>query len=591
MVHLFKKGIRQQIILPMIIATITAVVIIYSFLIYKNEKNIIDASVVFAKSNIAQYLTLRKYYTNKIVNTVQNHSELKIDILVKNSANTIPLPATMIHDLSDLLKEKNAHIQLNLYSKYPFPSRKNRVLDSFEKESLKFLEENPTDVFFKRETYENQDSVRVVVADVMSSMTCVNCHNSITTSPKTNWKLNDVRGALEIIVPIENIIAINTKNTLQLTLLVFLILLLLIFTIYLFLNKKILKNIESISAFVNNIKNGNLDSQLEIEQENEFQTLSQNINSMRLSLKQTLNMLKEENITRKEAQNELDTLNSHLEEKIQYRTQELQIKNNTLSHILEELRNTQNNLLESKKMAELGELVGSVTHEINTPLGTGITTSSYIESLTKDIKTLYSKEDMTQENFENYLKNIEESISMVLNSLNRVSKMIISFKHIAVDQAIEDKRVFYVKEYMEEILLTLRNKTKKYNHKITLDIHEDIHINSYPGYFYQIITNFINNSYLHGFEGIENGNITIRVTQDEKNIQLLYSDDGIGLDETTKNRLFEEYYTTKKGKGGTGLGLTIVQEIVLQKLKGNIEFESKKNEGLKYTITVPKNNT
>lgn len=588
MKHLFKKGIRQQIILPMIITTICAVLIIYSFLIYKNEKNIVDASFLFAKSNIEQYLTLRKYYTNKIVDTVQNYSQLEIDTSLTNKKNTIPLPATMIHDLSQLLKESKSHIQIKLYSNYPFPHRKNRVLDKFEKESLEFLEKDPKKTFFRREIYENKDSVRLAVSDTMSSLSCVSCHNTLSSSPKTNWKLNEVRGALEIIVPINNVIEINAKNSKQLTFLVLLILFLSIFIIYLFINTKIIKNIEKISDFVKNITRGNLDNKLVIPHDNELKSLNENINLMRISLKETLTMLNEENNTRKKAEKDLIYLNSNLEEKIKQRTKEIQSTNETLITTLEELKNTQNNLIESKKMAELGELVGSVTHEINTPLGTSITTSSYIESLSKDIKKLYSNEEMTEEDFENYLNTINESVSIILNSLNRVSSMINSFKHIAVDQTIEDKRVFYVKKYIEEILLTLRNKTKKFKHTILLDIDENLAIDSYPGYFYQILTNFINNSYLHGFEGIKSGNILIKVTEDENNIKLIYSDDGIGLDSNAKDKLFQEYYTSKKNKGGTGLGLAIVKKIVIEKLKGTIVFESERGKGLTYTITFPK---
>lgn len=587
MIYIFKKGIRRQIILPMIVTMICSVAIIYSFLIYKNEKNIINSSVIFAKGNIEQYLTLREYYTHKVVNPAMQYSNLEIDMFLKNDPRSIPLPATMIHDLSNLLKEKNARIQLNLYSNYPFPNRENRVLDSFEKESLIFLKKNPKGVFYKRENFENQDTVRVVVADVLSHQTCVSCHNSIANTPKNDWKLGDVRGALEIIVPIEDIISINTTNTLQLTLIVFLVLFISISFIYFLINNKILNIIEQITTYVSKIKKGHLDEEIEINQKNELQLLSKNINSMRVSLKDTLNMLKAENKSRKKAQKEVTTINTQLEQTIEDRTKELLTQNTKLLKTLYDLENSQNDLIKSQKMAELGELVGSVTHEINTPLGTSITGSSYLESITKDLKQLYSSDKMTQDDFENYLNKVEENIKMIFISLNRVAAMIKSFKHIAVDQTIEEKRVFKAKEYIQEILLTLRNKTKKHNHKIIININDELEINSYPSYFYQIITNFINNAYLHGFEAIKEGQITIDLVEEKENYIFTFSDNGAGIDSQNIDKLFNEYYTTKRGKGGTGLGLNIVHNIVTEKLHGTIEVKSKKEEGTTFIITFP----
>ncbi|NQY93157.1 MAG: DUF3365 domain-containing protein [Campylobacteraceae bacterium] len=254
MIKLFNKGIRRQIMAPMIITMMCAMIIIYSFLIYKNESNIIDSSVVFAKNNIDQYLTIRQYYTSNVINKVLKYSDLEVNIALDDNPKSIPLPATMIHDLSDLLREKRSKIKLNLYSNYPFPNRKNRVLDKFERDSLLFLEKNPKGTFFKREMYESKDSVRVVIADVLSDNTCVSCHNSLSNTPKNDWNLYDVRGALEIIVPIDEIVANNFKSTIQTVGLLFSILFISIFIIYLTINSKLLNSIEKISNFVNNIK-------------------------------------------------------------------------------------------------------------------------------------------------------------------------------------------------------------------------------------------------------------------------------------------------------------------------------------------------
>jgi len=572
----------------MLVTMVFAMILIYTFLIYKNEKNIINSSVIFAKSNIEQYLTIRKYYSSNVIDKVLTYSDLDVDVLVTRDTKSIPLPATMIHDLSALLKKEKSQIALNIYSNYPFPNRKDRVLDSFEKDSLKFLENNPKGIFYKRQIYNNKDSVRVVVADILSDISCVSCHNALPNTPKNDWKLNDVRGALEIVIPIEEIVHNNLTNTIQTIILLFLVLFISILVIYISINNKLINSIEKISNFVKNIKNGNLNDELNITQHNELKDLSDNINLMKRSLRNTLNLLHDENKIRKNTENELNQVNNNLEEKIQLRTLELENQNNILQNTLQKLETTQVDLNKSQKMADLGELVGGVTHEINTPLGISITTASFLESITHDLNKLYKSEDMTEEYFENYIKKIEENIKIILLSLTRVATMINSFREIAIDQVIEEKRVFVLNDYISEILLSLKNKTKKQKHTIIIDIKKSITINNYPGYFYQIITNFINNSYLHAFEGIESGEIIIRAVELDNSIELTYEDNGIGIKKEIRENIFKEYYTTKRGKGGTGLGLSIVNDLVINKLKGTIELVSHENEGLKYIITIPK---
>ena len=135
------------------------------------------------------------------------------------------------------------------------------------------MKKTPNKLFYRRDTYDNKDSVRVAIADKMSDITCVSCHNSLPNTPKNDWKLNDVRGALEIIIPIENIVknsSINTKDTIYI---IFLIFLVLIIVIYAAINNKIIDPIDDISSFVNGIKNGDLSGKLEIDQQNELNIL------------------------------------------------------------------------------------------------------------------------------------------------------------------------------------------------------------------------------------------------------------------------------------------------------------------------------
>jgi methyl-accepting chemotaxis protein len=175
--------------------------------------NTIEASKQNAVSIIDQYKTLRGYYVKSVIKKVKaNNTGLKISFDHKTMENGIPLPATLIHDMSELLSKKSGeNVKLKLYSEHPFPNRKDRTLDEFGKQALASFKNDPNLVFVRQDKFEGMDVVRVAVADKMIAQACVNCHNSRSDTPKNDWKLNDVRGVLEIISPISTQLANNNS--------------------------------------------------------------------------------------------------------------------------------------------------------------------------------------------------------------------------------------------------------------------------------------------------------------------------------------------------------------------------------------------
>jgi len=293
------------------------------------------------------------------------------------------------------------------------------------------------------------------------------------------------------------------------------------------------------------------------------------------------NKLSESNI-------KLQSMNDTLEFKVLERTKKLSYLNKKLQTSVSELTKTKRDLIAAEKMANLGELVSSVTHEINSPLGNSITTSSHINHLTEELIALYEKEVMSKDEFEHFLTKVKELSSVLMINLNNTKQLVSSFKNIAVDQAIEDIRVFNVKKYFEEILFALKGITKKTKIKIYFSCDDNVYIKSYPGFFSQILTNFINNSVLHGFDKNDEGEIHIDVFNANKNIRVIYYDTGKGIKEEDRAKIFEQYFTTRKGEGGTGLGLHIIKKIVNEKLDGNIRL-NQKDKGVEFLIIVPKN--
>lgn len=293
----------------------------------------------------------------------------------------------------------------------------------------------------------------------------------------------------------------------------------------------------------------------------------------------------------KQTTNELNILNKNLEKEVNKRTIQLKITNEELEDSNEELQTmiynleqTQKQLVISEKMASLGGLVAGVAHEINTPVGIGVTGITYFLEISKNIKESYEKDTMTQEDFEKYLEtsnNLADSISI---NLLRTAELVKSFKQISFDQTSEEKREFYFKKYIEETLLSMTNITKKTNLTITIDCDENLKIYSYPGAFSQIITNLIINSITHAYKEKEEGNIHIKVSAQDNKIKFIYNDDGKGIPEENIRKIFDPFFTTNRKKGGTGLGLNVIYNIVTSTLKGSIDCKSQKNEGVTFTI-------
>ena len=291
------------------------------------------------------------------------------------------------------------------------------------------------------------------------------------------------------------------------------------------------------------------------------------------------------------AKEKIENLNHNLQNKVNQRTKALELSNEELEDSNEELqttisylKETQDKLIESEKMASLGGLVAGVAHEINTPVGIALTGITHLEDLNFDIFKKYQKEEMTQSEFEEYLSTSKELNSLIRKNLNKAASLVRSFKQVAVDQSSEEKRTFNLNKYLHEILESIHSITKKTKIKINIFCDENIKINSYPGAFSQIITNLITNSLIHGFEKNEQGNISIRISKEENKIKLLYKDNGKGIKEENQHKIFDPFFTTNRENGGSGLGLNIIYTLITSKLNGSISCTSTENEGVEFII-------
>jgi len=283
----------------------------------------------------------------------------------------------------------------------------------------------------------------------------------------------------------------------------------------------------------------------------------------------------------------LESHQQRLEMEVSQRTNKLQILNNELTETLEKVHEMQTQLIESEKMASLGTLVAGIAHEVNTPIGICLTAASYLSERNKYIQNIYQKGEMTQQVFNEFLVMADNSSDMILKNIYRATEIIQNFKNVAIDQSSEEKRCFNLKNYFDDIIKSLHPRLKPYQHQIEILADNSIQIHSYPGAFYQMFSNLILNSIIHGFEFIPKGHIIIKAVCKNNTLMIEYRDNGIGMPDDIMKHIFEPFVTTKRNKGGTGLGAHIIYNIITQQLSGTISCEKNIINGVLFKINIP----
>ena len=280
----------------------------------------------------------------------------------------------------------------------------------------------------------------------------------------------------------------------------------------------------------------------------------------------------------KDANQEILDQQQHLEEKVKERTRELESSVNDLVE-------ARSQLAESEKMASLGRMVAGLSHEINTPIGIAVTAATHLQQSNDELR--YSLEDgaIRKSQLVDLLNNNVESARLLNTNLQRASDLISDFKNTSVVQSDERKSQFSLNGHIDRILETLKPKLIDTDVEVQFNKSEDVRVLQDPQALAQVITNLFINSLKHGFnEGKSKGQISISTERDEDTLKLIFEDNGSGADEKTLEHMFEPFYTTKRGEGGTGLGMHIVHNLVTHALKGTINCTSTINKGIRFEI-------
>ena len=268
---------------------------------------------------------------------------------------------------------------------------------------------------------------------------------------------------------------------------------------------------------------------------------------------------------------------------------ELAERTEQLSRSLDDLRAAQDSLIQTEKLAALGRLVAGVAHEINTPVGTGLTVASAFINKIKRFEADIAGGDLRRSSLSEFVASSREAAVQIMANLNHAVDLIQSFKQVAADRDVADRRAFDLAEVTEQVVRGLRFGLRRQGLTVNLECEPDLAMNSYAGPYGQVLTNLVLNAAVHAFPDGARGSVQITAQALGKDkVEVLFSDDGCGMSAEVRRQVFDPFFTTRRDQGSTGLGLHIVHNIVTNRLGGRINLESKPGSGTNFRIVVPR---
>ena len=302
-----------------------------------------------------------------------------------------------------------------------------------------------------------------------------------------------------------------------------------------------------------------------------------------------LAMLDASEAARRESEARIVHANESLEQRVRERTEAIERANGELSRMLERNARMQAELVQSEKLAALGRLVAGLGHELSTPIGNALMVATGLQRKAVDFGERSADGILGRAELERFAAYCRDSSELVERNLNRANRLVSSFKQSAVDQIAERRRRFDLRQTIEEVMATLEHLMKFRPLKLHLALAPDIEMDSYPGAIGQVLTNMFINALVHGFGPEQAGDIWVSARHEGPDeVRIEVRDNGRGIDPALVGKVFDPFFTTRLGQGGSGLGLYIVFNAVTGPLRGHIEVHSEPGAGTAFIVTVPR---
>jgi len=414
--------------------------------------------------------------------------------------------------------------------------------------------------FFKTEQMTMREYQYIDIKNNVYLMNKSNSHMS-------DWTVYILTKNEDLLAPIYQMIVMSASLSL-----------LMIIISYLYQNNRItyvIGKIEELNKNLSYIENGNYDINFADTEFVEFNVLSEHfIKSIdKIQLREM----------------EIHSLNDNLEKIVDVRTSELSDKNAELVALVTELEDTQVLLIESEKEASFSRLIAGIAHEINTPIGVSITLSSYLIEATKKLEKAFLNNELTRKSFKEQLEKIDEVSTLILENLIKSGDLITSFKKASNNNFTYDLCDYNLYDLTDHLIKSMKTQIKDKDITIDIKMDEDFSLISFPSAMSQILTNLISNAITHGLKDHLVGYISISATKinNGKTVQVVVEDNGKGIPTDQINNIFEPFYTTNREQGGMGLGLSIIRNLVVNKLGGTISIESELQQHTRFILSIP----
>jgi signal transduction histidine kinase len=269
--------------------------------------------------------------------------------------------------------------------------------------------------------------------------------------------------------------------------------------------------------------------------------------------------------------------------------QEIRNARDAAEAALRNLKETQNCLIESEKLAALGRLVAGVAHEINNPIGTSLTVASSLEHKGANVAAELAQGKLKRSTLNEFLEVSREASAHLIANLTHAADLVRSFKQVATDRSYGNQRIFDLAELTEQVAKSLRPGLREQHLTLNVFSESGLEMNSYPGPYGQVLTNLFLNAVVHAFPDGKMGTIDIivRAAGDDA-VEVLFSDDGCGMSLDIRRKAFDPFFTTRRDQGNTGLGLHIVHTIVTNCLGGQLHLDSAVGNGTRIRLVLPR---
>ena len=576
--------------------------------------------------SLEQIKLTRAYYVDSVVKDVKKYApNLKFSYDHEGVNGVIPLPTTTIHDLSKIFSN-NSGIKYNLYSNYPFAFKKNRKLSKFQKKALRYAQESDDGIYVKKDFLEGKPVLRVVVTDFMTDQACVDCHNSHLerTWSEDMWEIGDKRGVLEIITPIDEILASNLEARNNIVIFISIIGIFLVLYISYVLMKREKELLDANDEIQEKLKNilkdfnknviasttdvdGNIiyasDLFCKLSEYSRDELVGVNHNIIRHEdmskefYKDMWEIIESGKVWRGEIKNStksggfywVDAIISPVFNTkgkiIEYNSirqditnkKELESLNKSLKEKISAAviltQEKEQHMLNQSKMAQMGEMLSMIAHQWRQPLAAISSTASALE-----LKMII--DDYDQLVFTAGIKDIQaysQHLSLTIND----------FRNFFKDSKVVSKTTF--ENIIDDTVQIV--KTSLQHHDTILSIHNDFtdEFCIYENEFKQVILNLIKNAEDAIIEnGISHGLIEIKTYRHGTDAIFEVLDNGRGIDSEIMARIFDPYFSTKDKKSGTGLGLYMSKTIIENHCLGSIECFNTE-DGARFKITIDPN--